>query len=153
MSSKTTILNLAKPDLNDKVGTTIEDLAKNFESISCVWPIGAVLISTRSDNPSTYLGGTWQQIQGRMLIGQSPDFPAGTTGGEKEHTLTVNEMPSHDHKLRIESQGGGEDIGLSFKHEANASYTNSGHINYTGGGAAHNNMPPYKSVYIWERVA
>lgn len=31
-------------------------------------------------------------------------------------------------------------------------YTPSGYINNSGGSNAHNNMPPYKVVYIWERT-
>lgn len=152
MASKTKILSLTKPDLNDKVGDTIDALAKNFEALSLVYPIGYVLISTRSDNPGTYLGGTWQQIQGRMLIGQSSDFPAGTVGGEKEHVLTVNEMPDHNHTL-LSNDNDGTKTGWGVTSTNGQAADNSSKVGSTGGGAAHNNMPPYKSVYMWERVA
>lgn len=36
-------------------------------------------------------------LQGRMPIHQGRGFIAGNAGGEAAHTLTINEMPAHNH--------------------------------------------------------
>jgi microcystin-dependent protein len=71
-------------------------------TINVIFPIGSIQI-TAGANPATYLEDTaWQKIaQGKTLFGDDSsdsDFnPVGSTGGEKEHTLTEAEMPSHTH--------------------------------------------------------
>lgn len=68
-------------------------------------PVGAILMSTRSANPSTYLGfGTWQQWgSGRVPIGintSDSDFNAvEKTGGGKTASLNINNIPSHNHTV------------------------------------------------------
>lgn len=74
----------------------------------------------------------------------------GASGGAQTHTLTVSQMPSHDHSIN----GIRSDIsGLHFhpynsvvaagqENYAASGYTDSGPINNTGGGAAHNNVQP-----------
>ena len=54
-------------------------------------------MSVNNSNPSTLFGGTWEEIQGKFLLGRSTGHAAGTTGGEETHTLTSNEMPAHTH--------------------------------------------------------
>ena len=54
-------------------------------------------MSVNSTNPATFFGGTWEEIQGKFLLGRSTAHAAGTTGGEETHTLTSNEMPAHTH--------------------------------------------------------
>ena len=70
------------------------------------YPIGAIYLSIDSTNPTKLFGGTWQQIaQGRTLVGVDTsdiDFNiVEKTGGEKTHTLTVAEMPSHTHGSKL----------------------------------------------------
>ena len=50
-------------------------------------------------NPAEVLGGgTWERLDdGRVLIGAGSSHPAGETGGSENHSITVNEMPSHNH--------------------------------------------------------
>lgn len=65
--------------------------------INLVYPIGTIFSSTSSTNPQTYLGGTWIQLKDRMLLGAGSSYTAGNTGGSATHTITISEMPSHNH--------------------------------------------------------
>lgn len=70
-----------------------------------------------------------------------PNFGAvGQSGGESTHVLTINEMPNHAHEYtNALGIGGGFGSGNTFtSHSANT--------NPTGGGAAHNNIPPYQCI-------
>ena len=83
---------------------------------------------------------------------------AAADGGEATHTLTVDEMPSHGHRVfSYYEYTAGQWDGLVYQSMFNE-YRDHGmgwanFIENTGGGAAHNNTPPYKKVYIWERTA
>lgn len=93
-------------------------------------------------------------IKGRSLVGVDPDDTdfnvVGKTGGEKAHTLTINEMPSHNHStVYISSFEGGvanTRTGYGYNEVAlnKSSYGNS--VANTGGGQAHNNLSPYAAV-------
>lgn len=70
------------------------------------YPVGSIYMSVNSTNPSQLFGGTWVALnEGRVLIGAGTSYPAGSTGGEATHTLTVNEMPSHSHSGSTGSTG------------------------------------------------
>ena len=151
MSTTTASLKLTKPDVNDKVEDTISALATNFGILDALFPVGTIYQSTKSTNPSTFLGGTWTALTGRFLVGAGTDYPAGTTGGEATHTLTIAEMPSHTHPSSIPNVVQNTATGsVNYGFLGDGSYKDSGS---SGGGAAHNNMPPYRSVYMWERTA
>ena len=133
-----------------------------------VYPVGSIYMSVNSTNPKNLFGGTWEQIQGKFLFGMNSSYPAGSTGGEITHKLTPNEMPVHNH----------DGLYYSYIATENSVTLNSGTVSYhvpwgssdyagdygpgtgkaelvtgnTGSGAAHNNMPPYLSVYIWKRT-
>lgn len=122
-----------------------------------VYPVGSIYMSVNSTNPKNLFGGTWEQIQGKFLFGMNSSYPAGSTGGEITHALTIDEMPEHNHTIYYPNAGGPYG-------NANISYPEGSDTNMTwcaemcktaptGGGAAHNNMPPYLSVYIWKRTA
>ena len=159
-------------DLIVKSITTESGMGIDFDKI---YPVGTIYMSVAATNPSTYFGGTWEQIQDRFLLGCSSTHANGTTGGEEMHALTINEMPSHTHTvswggghshsanfLEVRSKINGQDsnnvgrpVGSYFDSTgiittSDGSHTHS--IGYTGSGAAHNNMPPYLAVYMWKRV-
>lgn len=121
-----------------------------------VYPIGSIYMNVNSTNPGTLFGGTWEQIQGKFLLGMSSSYPAGSQGGEASHTLTASEMPNHTHSIIGYSASGndysGSDADLSFNYN-NTMVGWSGRTVSAGGNQAHNNMPPYISVYIWKRTA
>lgn len=119
-----------------------------------VYPVGAVYMSMNSTNPGTLFGGTWEQVQGKFLLGVSNAYPAGSSGGESEHTLTTAEIPDHAHSFKYTGQA--EAIGVNairlYQAESNQYNAYSGGQSSNCGGQAHNNMPPYLSVYIWYRT-
>lgn len=121
------------------------------EILKKVYPLGSVYANySDSTNPATLLGfGTWVAIGGKFLLGADAAYTAGSTGGEAEHTLTVDEMPKHRHSYTAPSRNSGSEwIG-----EYGTGASQSLNSDYTGGGAAHNNMPPYTAVYLWRRTA
>ena len=148
--------------------------------VEMIYPVGSIYMSANATSPETLFGGTWTPINGRFLIGTgtpennddgtspgSYNFAAGSTDGEATHTLTVSEMPRHGHSALKESSGWGENMTLEpwtvyFKNDA---FTDAGSSGYTaefwsynplkgtGDGLAHNNMPPYLAVYMWQRTA
>ena len=122
--------------------------------LSGVYPVGSIYMNaTDSTNPGTLLGfGTWVAIEGEALVGyKAGDADFGTVGsvaaGEKEHTLTVSEMPAHTHSVgnanAVQTVGSGNSV-----NPAGAISTGS-----AGGDASHNNIQPSYVVYAWRRTA
>lgn len=106
-------------------------------------------MSVNSTNPSQLFGGTWVQISGRFLYCTNNSMD---TGGEATHKLTIDEMPSHTHKYRLAY--GNTDPAQGFAYGNTPSGTFSGDfIQNIGENQAHNNMPPYFTVYCWYRTA
>lgn len=67
-------------------------------AIDNIYPVGAIYMSVNSTDPAVLFGGVWKPLdQGRVLIGAGAAHPAGETGGAETHTLTVGEMPAHNH--------------------------------------------------------
>ena len=134
--------------------------------IDMVYPVGAIYMSVNSTNPGNLFGGKWEQIKDRFMLACGDTYAAGSTGGEAEHTLTVDEMPTHDHKIRLFTGINGVATTVSDTQQGKplsskwnedntlSSDTNQEHnIDVTGGGSPHNNMPPYLAVYAWKRIA
>lgn len=95
----------------------------------------------------TYNGTKTPDLRGRFVVGYNAsdaDYDTiGKTGGEKTHTLTIDEMPSHNHYLKRDKDG---DAAGRQSDEAPFDYTHTGatvNTSYAGGGKAHENRPPY----------
>ena len=56
-------------------------------------------------SPASFIGGTWERVEGKFIMGASSAYPVGTTGGSATHTQTVAEMPSHSHSGSTGSAG------------------------------------------------
>lgn len=119
-----------------------------------IYPVGAIYISAAATDPKTLFGGTWTRIKDCFLLAAGDTFAAGKTGGESEVTLTADEIP----EIKISYQYTGQSTVIGT--DAIRLYDGDGKINqYTGpqssncGGKAHNNMPPYLTVYVWQRTA
>jgi hypothetical protein len=109
--------------------------------------------------------GTWERaLQGRMAVGFSEDPNAhidfrtkGAEYGEREHTLTIDEMPKHRHSLKHGRDNGSTDnnAGTIASDTGNWSsqYIPDSTIGTAGGDQPHNNMPPAKTINCWRRIA
>lgn len=145
---------------------TFKDSEGNNIYPSPYYPVGSVYISVNNINPSNFFGGTWEQIKDKFLLACGDNHKVNETGGEEKHTLITSEMPSHSHGLYEvnPSTGGGSykmnwdngghyNVKLSSCGYDEQGYWNLIGMNNTGGNQAHNNMPPYLTVYMWKRVA
>lgn len=118
------------------------------------YPIGSIYLSVNNTSPASLFGGTWEKIQDRFLLASGSSYSLGATGGEKEHTLTISEMPSHDHRQRFNNTYGSEYGGFAAtESKYNSNYWWCINTAPTGGGQPHNNMPPYLVVNIWKRIS
>ena len=128
-------------------------LARGGLDLDKIWPIGSVYISVNSTDPSNLFGGKWEQLKDRFLLGCGTKIN-GTIGGEENHTLSINEMPSHNHNA-VSTSGQSETLNLYPFSMVTSQYNvvDTNVIRPTGGGQAHNNMPPYLVVYMWKRVS
>ena len=125
--------------------------------LNLIYPVGSIYMSVSSTSPQTLFGGTWTRLVDRMLIGAGSYYKVGDTGGETTHRLTANEMPTHTHGMGIKTSGE-EVTGFGLRNDPNG-FTNRVYVtggtavtHAAGGGNAHNNMPPYRAVYMWQRT-
>lgn len=146
------MIGLGTPTANtDAVTKGYADLA--------AYPVGAIYISTVSTSPASLFGGTWEQLKDRFLLGAGDTYSAGSSGGEAAHALTVNEMPPHQHPMYADEEFSAYHTGNNNAwKQALINASNSTTLDYmrtgsSGGGWAHNNMPPYLTVYMWKRVS
>lgn len=115
------------------------------------YPVNSIYISYSHTSPAELFGGTWTRIENRFLWGITSSGTIGATGGAQTHTLTVDEMPSHTHGGVRRAYVG--DSGTSSQGQSSGSGDTNTETGPKGGGAPHNNMPPYVNVSIWRRTA
>ncbi len=153
--------------VNIVVPTDTGDLTNNAGYLKAddVYPVGSIVTFYDTADHSNFLGLSWVRFAaGKMVVGYDStdsDFNSvGNTGGEKTHTLTTDEMPSHYHGVntcynivgsnttnaKIASAG----AGAYWNNNPNNSERS---IQNAGGGQAHNNMPPYITAALWRRTA
>ena len=128
------------------------------------YQVGDIYLTTSSQNPKIRFGyGTWERFaEGEVLVGFSTsvsnDVPqwvktAGNRFGNYEHKLTVDEMPSHTHNLKIFDDNNNHD--KSDEGDRGVSRTGNsqtGFVEETGGSSSHNNVQPSVVVYMWKRI-
>lgn len=145
-------------DLGGADEKAITELNARLDAIlSKAYPVGSVYISWNPTSPASLFGGSWTAITGRF-----PYFNAGTgTGGSNTHTLTVGQMPKHNHNMSIwlnngtGTTGGGGTYGFTYSDYGGYTGGNwdTKWVSETGSGESHNNMPAYQTLYAWRRTA
>ena len=124
-----------------------------YNSALDAYPVNSIYISYSHTSPAELFGGTWARIEDRFLWGCKSTESIGDTGGESSHTLVVDEMPSHSHPFIDTKEYSTTSGGWNAPAWGPGSKTTAAITGFTGGGAAHNNMPPYIKVSIWRRIA
>ena len=132
-----------------------------------VYPIGSIYMSVNSTNPSELFGGEWERIQDRFLLASGSAYANGSTGGSATVTLTSAQsgVPAHSHKyqdynttytLKTTNRKPGTSTavayGTSLTAGGGATERTSSNNTAANASQAHENMPPYLAVYMWERV-
>ena len=123
------------------------------------YPVGSIYQSTAPTNPATFMGGAWERFgNGRVLVGvdeTDADFNAANkTGGEKSHTLTIDEMPSHRHRQFVSANNGNDAARRDWSSDGNSrAYDQGMNTGAVGGDRPHNNLQPYITIYRWRRTA
>lgn len=146
-------------------GGTVAGESRIKSNLDSFYPIGSIYISVNASfNPNTSFGGTWVKLTDKFLVGAGDTYALGATGGEATHTLTVNEIPSHDHQQQIGLAGynGWPNQNIGYMQYEGFSNPKNRYSTYTtvpyntagrGGGQSHNNLPPYQAVFMWQRTA
>lgn len=135
-------------------GGTLSDGKDKFYP-NAFYEIGDLFLTTRNENPSVRFGGVWELFgKGKTLVCVNEDDndfnEVKKTGGEKTHTLTINEIPYHDHKGYL--SGGDKKSITQASHGGYNSAQATQDTTSTGGNKPHNNLQPYITCYIWIRV-
>lgn len=84
-----------------------DELDKKLASASLldkVYPVGSIYMSTSNTSPASFLGGTWESLKDRFLVGAGNTYGIDSKGGASSHThttgshtLTTSEIPAHTH--------------------------------------------------------
>ena len=141
--------------------TVTKEIALLEDIANALYPVGSIYMSVNNTNPSTFFGGTWEAWgAGKVPVGvDTSDTNFSTveqTGGEKQHTLTIAEMPAHNHTIPCTptANDGSEPTYQAAQVNAEATGNHNSIVAVSsGGGSPHNNLQPYITCYMWKRTA
>ena len=159
--------------------TQVATTAFVTSALQAAYPVGSIYMNaSNSTTPATLLGfGSWSALgAGQMLLGAGTNsgntFTAGSSGGyyapqllshTHSATFTGNALGAHSHTLSYGPNGGGGLGGGDLNSTAGPTSTSSvsagtpsGSVsvaNATSGDQTLGNLPPYLTVYMWQRTA
>lgn len=172
MTSSTAELNIltgvtsTAAELNILTGVTKTPAEVNAflipdEIVNLIYPVGAIYCSAASTDPSTVFGvGTWTPLADKQTLVQQGTYAAGSSGGSSTAVLVshTHTQAAHTHNyLRPTvdtSNARGQDPGTGVNNATTVATTSANPaIGTAGVSGANANMPPYLSVFMWQRTA
>lgn len=170
-----TAITSAINSLHDTIKTEMQT------AMLALFPVGTILETTNSANPSTYIGGTWEQLDAGLTTitagtyKETHDgtedtyvFTAGSSNftrngvsmsGEAEHVITEGEMAKHTTRFDFLFLGNtgtqAADWGIVLTNNPSNTYKDfyPNPYSYTGNDDPHNTIQPVYGVYRYERVS
>jgi len=130
--------NLATTFANLNAGTYIATSGSQSGTHSLYLTIGGVTSATTFNVPD---------LRGRVLAASNTTHGIGKITGAETHTLTINEMPSHNHSVQgyVRNDYDANDVFSNYSGlDTGANQYNTTSV---GGGLAHNNMQPTFFIY------
>lgn len=137
-----------------------------------LYPVGAIYLTWNDNNPGNFLGGTWVRMaEGRGLfgVGRSTGLNgiADNVGeheefGDWKHTISVDEMPRHNHGVYIQNTSGNPQVDApqwtiafpnNWKQYSSATRLLATSTTNKGGNQSFWTVPPYIGIYVWRRTA
>lgn len=145
----------AVTSVNGMTGDVVIEVSGN--PLDC-YPVGALYWSSNPTSPAELFGGSWERVKDTFILAAGDTYSAGSSGGEADVTLTTDQIPSHSHNVsnvKHESVDANSKMGNYPFRLVGDKVSNWGaqKTDVAGGGKSHNNMPPYKVYYAWERIA
>ena len=158
----TPVFDWSKDDFN--VNGTLK--VNNTNIFDLIYPVGSIYISVNSTNPEVLFGGTWEQIQGRFLLGMSSSYPVGSTGGSKDAVVVAHtHNPANEagytgfitnskKAFTVGDMGSQSGSGRYYPYaSADFDISRNTATGSTGVSGTDKNMPPYLAVAMWKRTA
>lgn len=118
-------------------------------------------VSDGPTSPASFIGGTWERIEGKFIMGASDTYPAGSTGGNLQMILSPENIPAVGFAIPTnDTQKNDIHVGKwEFMASVSQETTDGGRY-HSGLYSSTNNgnspvdiLNPYYSMYIWRRVA
>lgn len=159
------IISQTSSQLDYTVGTQSNIISS---IIDVAYPVGSIYISSNTMHPSVIFGGVWERFaEDKFLLSAGSTYANGSTGGSATVKLTASQsgVPAHSHKyndynttytLKTTNRKPGTSTavayGTSLTAGGGATERTSSNNTAANASQAHENMPPYLAVYMWERV-
>lgn len=145
----------------------------NSNLVDLIYPVGSIYMCVNSTSPATLFGGTWERLKDTFLLASGDTYSADPSNvntaqhGSATVTLTSAQsgVPAHSHKyqdynttytLKTTNRKPGTSTavayGTSLTAGGGATERTSSNNTTANASQAHENMPPYLSVYMWKRT-
>lgn len=155
------LVELPTPSKADLYSETIDQIIDLVAVVrEAIYPVGSIFMSTKPTNPSQFIGGTWEAIEDRYLVGVGSAHAIGTTGGQLTHhhrtaigwdgvtgLFAYNKDGDQIPKFGSEVIERGDSYAWKADLESQKNWLR---IAYT---EEESSEPPFFPVYIWERTA
>lgn len=103
LGTSTTLVGSEGNFYKASVGDGNKFLVKS-DLLNLLYPVGSIYMSVKDSSPAEILGGEWERLQDRFLVGAGNSYAVNATGGATSHahttgghTLTADELPKHTH--------------------------------------------------------